>query len=208
MKILVLVIHSENTKERCNNIMSTWGKDVDIFFYSDYEDLKFNVIKVSNRKDYAGCPEKIINVFNKLPESYLDYDWYFFCDDDTFLNTRLLKATLKTFDPNYVHGNIIEGWPEDLSLSYPQGGAGFMISNSTFKKIRSFGVIYNVVWSDVCLGLNIRSLNIKMKHDNRFNIHPPDDSVEKVCEHISFHYVKSIEEIENLYNQCNVPFLI
>lgn len=205
MKILTLVLHSENTKERHGNITSTWGKDIDVLFYSDYENFLSNVIKVSDRKDYESCSEKIMNAFIKLPDSCLDYDWYFFCDDDTFLNSKLLLSSAAQFDSSFIYGDIIKCWPNDFSLPYPSGGAGCMISNSTFKKIRSFGVVYPVGFSDVCLGLNIRSLDIKMKHDSRFHGLPPQalkiDSKE-VSKHISFHYIKTRAHQEQLYSLC------
>ena len=160
---------------------------------------------MSDRKDYESCPEKIMNVFTKLPDFYLDYDWYFFCDDDTFLNSKLLLSSAMQFDSDFIYGDVIKCWPNDFSLPYPSGGAGCMIGNSVFKRIRRFGTVYSVGFSDVCLGLNIKSLNIKMKHDSRFHGLSPEAheiDLKEVPNHISFHYIKTKAHQEQLHSLC------
>ena len=61
-KILYVILHGSINKERFYNIKETWGSNVDTLFYSDYEELDKNIIKVSNRNDYHSNEEKHINV--------------------------------------------------------------------------------------------------------------------------------------------------
>ena len=111
--------------------MRTWGKDVssDLLFYSDHENHQEQTIKVSNRSDYASGEEKQINVINILANNamYNHYDWYFFCDNDTFVNTKNLSQLSKICATDTVHGLVATSWPQDPSLQYCGGGAGILV---------------------------------------------------------------------------------
>lgn len=211
MKYLPLVIHSAKNKNHYDLIMNSWGKNHDVFFFSDYFNENFNVIKVSENTEYNFYAGKQINIFKKLPESFLDYDWYFFCDDDMFLNTRLLANCLHTFDPNYVYGEIINCWEEDSSLFYPKKEAGFLISNKVFKILKEKAQIFNVTCSDVCVGLNLRELGIPLLTDHRFHSKPPayyNIPFNEIHRHISFYYINSMKEHNILKNICNLPLIL
>jgi hypothetical protein len=52
MKILYVIMHTQNQNERYDNVMNTWGRDVDCIFYSDHEDLNKNIIISSNDTSY------------------------------------------------------------------------------------------------------------------------------------------------------------
>ena len=77
-KILYVVLHGSVKSERYYNVKETWGKDIDILFYSDYEDVDKKIIKVSDRTDYGSNEEKHVNVIHYLSENNNDYEWFFF----------------------------------------------------------------------------------------------------------------------------------
>ena len=62
MKILYVIMHTQNQNERYDNVMNTWGGDVDCIFYSDHEDFDKNIIKSSNDSSYKSNEEKFCNI--------------------------------------------------------------------------------------------------------------------------------------------------
>ena len=89
--------------QRYINVTETWGKNVDFFFYSDHEDFDKKIIKVSDRTDYQSNEEKHINIIQYVADNIKGYDWYFFCDDDTFVNTKKLESFVIDLDKSCVH---------------------------------------------------------------------------------------------------------
>jgi hypothetical protein len=204
---LILILHSYNTRDRLKSILKSWGKNANILFYADYSDFHERVMQVTKNPNYEAGPEKILNCIKFLPLEHLNYDWYVFCDDDTFLNLNLLEKTLPSFDKNFVYCDIIKCWDQDPTLEYPSGGAGFAVPNSVFKKLRFQSELYDTKWSDVCLGLNFKKLNINMKQEGRFHAHPPHKHNLKLYEvpnHISFHYIEG-ENQKRLHDICQLP---
>lgn len=207
MKLLYCVVHTELHKDREKNILSTWGKDKDVIFYGDYE-LSNNpmLLKVSSRSDYASGEEKQINVISKLAKTHNDYDWYYFCDNDTFVNTKLLEQFYLNCNENKVYGELANTWPEDESLFYFMGGAGFLMS----KKILTFlsdKIFHNPVpWGDVSIGINFRHFEIERSDEKElFHSQPPEFysiPYQEVKNHISFHYIKTFEDMQTLWNYC------
>ena len=89
-KILFLILHGSVHEERAQNILKTWGNNVDLMFYGDFENIDY-YIKATERTDYNSNEEKFCNMFNRIKKCNGDYDeWCFFCDNDTFVNTELL----------------------------------------------------------------------------------------------------------------------
>jgi len=199
-KILYVLLHGSVYKERKNIIKETWGINSDCLFYSDYEDDEFNVVKISSRTDYHSNEEKHINIVNYLNKNTPNYEWFFFCDDDTFVNTKKLESNLDNFDKNSVHGSVIKCWPKDFNLEYCSGGAGYLIHHTLLKKLINVPIL-NTGYSDVTLGIFLKENNIKSINHTYFNSQNPnfyniiDD---KLREFISFHYIKTKEEHEHI----------
>lgn len=204
-KILYVILHGIVNKNRYNNVMNTWGRDKDVLFYADYDDDDKNVIKMSENTSYSSNEEKHINVIKFLNENNkYDYEWFFFCDDDTFVNTKKLEDSLDTFDPNFVNGSVINSWASDFSLSYCSGGAGMLINFNLLKKINLNIKNYNTSFADVSIGLSIREGNIKCANSSLFNSQPPEFyniQINDIKNYISFHYIKTEDKMKNiLYN--------
>ena len=140
-KILYVILHGSTNPDRYFNVKETWGKDVDCIFYSDHEDKEKNIIKVSDRTDYHSNEDKHVNVIKYLGENINNYEWFFFCDDDTFVNTKKLEELSDNFDKNKVHGQMLKtdnsnGIPlPSPILEYCSGGAGYLIHNKILKII-------------------------------------------------------------------------
>lgn len=201
-KILFLVLTTEGYKDRQDNIIKTWGKDVDLIFYSEHEDKDRNVLKVcdENSAEIKQC--KILNFLENYEKKY---DWYFFCDDDTFVNVNLLNNKIIDFTKNSVIGKNIRGcWPTNIDLEYPSGGAGFLIHKSIISKFYNIKS-YNTSWSDVSVGLKMKDENIEMNNSNLFMWFSYDREfvkLENVDKYITFHYINTFEKMNTLYEMC------
>lgn len=191
--------------QRYINVTETWGKNVDFFFYSDHEDFDKKIIKVSDRTDYQSNEEKHINIIQYVADNIKGYDWYFFCDDDTFVNTKKLESFVIDLDKSCVHGSLLPGtWPNDRSLNYCSGGAGYLLHSDIIKLIRPNVRSFSSGFADVSLGLILREMNIESINYPFFNSQPPEHykiPIENVKDYITFHYMKSFDEMNMLFNK-------
>ena len=199
-KILYVILHGSMNPDRYYNVKETWGKYLDCMFYSDHEDKEKNIIKVSDRTDYHSNEDKHVNVLKYLGEDIKNYEWFFFCDDDTFVNTKKLEGLLDTFDKNRVHGQMLKtdnymGNPlPPPILEYCSGGAGYLIHNEILKIISKEIKFLNTGYSDVTLGLLLRDLNILVSDSDYFRSQPPSFygyNDETIKNYATFHYIKT-----------------
>jgi hypothetical protein len=219
-KVICFVNTTKKHTDRIDNISKTWAEKIDTVFYSDHSDPKNNVIKVSNRDDYASGEEKQINVLNKLSEltdgddnSLLDlYDWVFFVDDDTFVNVENLESNIDSFDEDNVYGSIFDSTKDaenpmyvnkiiPLDAKFPSGGAGFLVSTKIIKGIGTFSN-YHTICGDVSAGLNFYFNQVEQVNSDLFNSQNPEfygHSDEEISGMISYHYIKTFEEMSALF---------
>jgi hypothetical protein len=204
-KILYYLLHGKSCNDRVDNVLNTWGKDVDVIFYSDYEDLNKKVYKVTDKPGYWDLEEKHINGFKFLKNNFLDYEWYFFCDDDTFVNTEKMNEFLKTAKEDIVYGYLINCWPNMPFLYYPSGGAGVLIHKSVLNKLIDKLTIKGTKFADVTLGLNLIDENIRISNCEFLHSEKPNHygiTDENIKKHITFHHIKSLNEMQDFYNLC------
>jgi hypothetical protein len=194
-KILYVILHTCTRPDRHDGIVSSWGQDVDYIFYADCDNKEKNIIKVSNDSTYTSNEPKHVNVLKYLVENNYPYEWFFFCDDDTFVNTKNLKKNLDLFDINKITGSLLEGtWREDPKLNYCSGGAGYLIHNTTLEKIGKTIELENTGYSDVTLGIWALKLGIHFENDDRFKSQSPEVlKIDKslIKDIFSFHYITS-----------------
>lgn len=199
-KIIFLLMTTEKYSERQDNIINSWGKGLDLYFYSEHSDDTRNVLKVC---DENNVEIKQISVFKTLKEKFYNQsEWYFFGDDDTFVNVNLLLSELDNFDKNKVHGQDLGLYKCYGDLHYPSGGAGFLIHNSIVHNFFD-SISFNVNISDVSFGYNMRDKNIEISHSEKFlSQHPSFYSIdsEDINKYLTFHYVKSVSEMQ-LFNE-------
>ncbi len=202
-KITYLVMTSQKYKDRQYNVTKTWGGNVDLHFYSDGEDYK--TIKVTDKDDYWSLEEKHINIFKRLKYDFLDREWFFFCDDDTFVNTKNLTYFLKYCQKDSSYGALINCWNDNPDFYYHSGGAGVLLHRDALDKL-SFEIEHlNTMYADVTLGLNLQGSGIKMMSDERFHPYTPEvhgSTINEIKNCLTFHHIKTFEEMQYLQDIC------
>jgi hypothetical protein len=199
-KIIYFLLTTQKYTDRQENILNSWGNNVDLFFYSEHEDPTRKVLKVCNENNVE---IKQISIFKFIKENfYNNYEWYFFGDDDTFVNTKYLNLVLDNLNHECVHGSDIFGCWGDLH--YPSGGAGFLIHNSIINNFFD-SKNFNVCCGDVSFGLNMKEKNIRIENNEKFLSQHLDYYKiphQKANEYLTFHYVKLINELKYFQDIC------
>jgi len=163
----------------------------DIYFLS-CETKEPNIYGWNTPDNYDGCPMKYIKFFQNMT---LDYDWYFFMDDDTFIFTDRLNEFISKYDKNeplYI-GNRCESYSFPI---YMCGGSGFLLTKPLYLSLIQFirqnreDELVKSVYGDLLIGLWLTDLKKTVIEINAFNstLHKNDDEL-NTC--ISFHYLKN-----------------
>jgi len=202
-KILVVIMHGIKCHHRCDNIIKTWGIDIDYIFYSDYEDKLKNIIKTTNNPDYFGLEEKMLNATKTIYENFKGYEWFLFCDDDTYINVKKLFLELPNFNEEFVYGQILlHGYRQNPEVIFCSGGAGILIHNKNLEKIQNNIINHNIGIADVSFCMNLNNNNIKITHSNLFyNDTPQSKNLDKINynDYISFHNIKTLEDMVDIH---------
>ena len=201
--ITYFIMTSKKFKDRQNNVLQTWGKDVDLYFYSDEDSDDQKTIKVTDKHDYWSLEEKHVNIFKYLENNFLDKEWFFFCDDDTFVNTKELEVFADKSNKDSAYGCLINCWPNMKNLYYHSGGGGVLIHRDSLNNLCKNIKHKNTMFADVTLGLNFLENNIKMETDERFHSESPLEyniNDNEIKNNITFHHIKSYDEMNRLYN--------
>jgi hypothetical protein len=220
-KILCCILHTKNQPERYEAIEQTWGKRIDHMYYSDHSDRAKNILKVSEQNDYTSCVDKNARVFNRLlkEDKYNNYDYYFFVDNDTYVNEVRLKSFVRKnhFDKDKIHGEIVN-WNAHLDAPVVvHGGAGYLMHKSVLEKMKKCPIYQDVKWSDMNISLYAIDLGIEIKHHRGFNSCNGTYNAAKkngltfeeqielwfpdAHNHFTFHKIKSLERAEWAQNR-------
>ncbi len=173
----------------------------DVYFIS-CKNKEPNIYGWNTPDNYEACPIKYIKFFKNM---LIDYDWYCFIDDDTFLNIKNLHNLLQKYNSEeslYI-GSSCRGYNPPFYMS---GGAGFVLSKSLYLKLLNFirntedNILLQSIYGDLSVGLWIKNIeNVIFCNNNNF--HPVKHSNEnELQDFISFHYLKSFEDFE-FYNK-------
>jgi hypothetical protein len=149
-KILCCILHTEKQPEQYEAIEKTWGSRIDHMYYSDHEDASKNIIKTSDKSDYKSCVEKNARVFKTLinDDRYNHYDYYFFVDNDTYVNEPKLRSSIEKgeFGEDKIYGHT---WRDKAGGNWLMGGAGFLMNRKVLKKFENCEIIETATYSDV-----------------------------------------------------------
>jgi hypothetical protein len=165
---------------------------------------------LSEDTSYVSNVEKNFESFKLFSEKYEEFDWYINVDDDTYLNYENLKSLVSglSTDEVYITGFINEGtYPEDTSLHYCSGGAGYLFNRKTLNVLKEISEDCNISrFADVNIGVFCRKNSINIIHNNLFNKDKADlniHSLDHIKKSITFHYVfgQSFEYIYSLINK-------
>lgn len=137
MKILFVILTCEKyEKTRVKWQAATWRHDVVHFIY-------LNRAPPPNDETYQNLSKKYL-VFLKNYDQTDQYDWFFFCDDDTFCFTQRLNQFASLCDSNSC---LMAGYelPEhlvkkatDIKVRACSGGAGILVSAKLLKNIQAY----------------------------------------------------------------------
>ena len=142
----------------------------------DKNDIYYLTSKANIEKRQFGwnCMDDPTNItwkyihFIKNMKDILQYDWYIFIDDDTFVFIDRLENLLNQYNSSdlYYIGHELDHIQREFCL-YMSGGAGYAISNSLYKLLYNY-VDYNGInnsykhWcDDLCIGIWINELKEK-----------------------------------------------
>ena len=105
MSICYIILTCEKyLPTRVNYLLETSLKTVnprDIYFLS-CRSIEPNVYGWNTPDDYEGCPLKYVRFFQNMT---LNYDWYYFMDDDTFVFPKRLNKFVLNYEkdsPLYI----------------------------------------------------------------------------------------------------------
>jgi hypothetical protein len=162
----------------------------------DRQDIFYLTTKpnIENRQFGWYCMDDIQNITWKYIHfiynmNILDYDWYIFIDDDTFVFKNRLETLLSLYNPNecYYIGKELDHIKNDYCI-YMSGGAGYAISNGLYKLINNYlkniGInnSYKHWCDDLCIGLWIQEIkkdnDVKQINNNLFNTGLQNDDSE------------------------------
>jgi Fringe-like len=205
-KILYVILHTCTRPERYDGVVNSWAKDVDFLFYADCDNEDKKIVKVSDDSTYSSNEPKHVNVIKYLVEKKYQYEWFFFCDDDTFVNTKNLEQNLDYFDKNKISGSVLKGtWEKDRTLEYCSGGAGYLIDKTLLVKISESIKNCGSGYSDVSLGVCAKETGIEFCDYEKFNSQKPEyykRDIHTIKDMFTYHYVNSDTMIE-MYQVIN-----
>lgn len=178
----------------------------DIYYLTSKPNVERRQFGWYTMDDSKNITWKYINFIYNMDGEFLNYDWYIFIDDDTFVFTNRLQKYLTQYNPseNYYIGKELDHIKKDFCL-YMSGGAGYAISNALYKilhnHVRSNGIsnVYKHWCDDLCIGLWIQELekthNIHQINDDKFHIemHKNDGELESA---LTFHGLRELTHFQ------------
>lgn len=223
-KILYALKTTKKYQTRIDAVLKTWLSECkDYIFYSDHEDSNNNIILSSYDSTYEGLVDKSLYFFNNLGNIFLNdndcsiidhYDWILVCDDDTFVNRKMVEkftqecddsnAYCETISPKKSPGNYI--WTEYSNVlngddCYYSGGAGILISTKNIKKINKF-CDYGMRFEDATIGITLHRNGIKLVDCPLFKSQPPEfwgQTDRDIIDNITYHHINE-DRMYKLYD--------
>lgn len=219
--MFVILTCRKNYETRMKSVLDSWLSEVppDNFIFLADDDDKNRKMIYDNRipLGYEFVQMKYYHLFLNI-KSIVDlskFDYFFFVDDDTFVNTRNLQKAIDRFEsgPTWMGQTItVKGWDtnghrmfgnyEDfppLGFKYPSGGSGFIANKDLVVQISNYLNGNNSVpasmWSDMTFGVwawNSGGASI-IEDNSLFHESKPesldDDGKTFIRDSLTFHYI-------------------
>lgn len=192
--------------------METFLSDIDkndIFYLTSKSNIEKRYFGWNCMDDEKNISWKYIHFFYNMT-TILNYDWYIFIDDDTFVFIDRLKQLLKNYDKSslYYIGNELDHIKQEFCL-YMSGGGGYAISNGLYKILHKYVIETGINnsykhWCDeLCIGLWINEM--KEKHninqiDNKNFLIDPHKNEYELNNAITIHRTMTEEANKFYYN--------
>lgn len=209
-KICYLILTTEKNSNRKSYAKSTWLEGKEYFFLSDKQNLQDRTWQMSLRDDYTSAAEKFINGINHISsnrEEYQRFDWFFFCDDDTFVFERNLRQLMSSLDKKSFNGKLLSKKTDPhnpifdtYNFEYLSGGAGMIVNKELIFNLPKMEVLDHR-WSDVSLGLCLQKHRVTVQDVAGFNSTNHRElchTIDETKKQVTYHYVKSREDFEHL----------
>jgi hypothetical protein len=159
---------------------------------------------------YEGCPLKYIEFFKNMD---LEYDFYVFMDDDTFVFPDRLYSGLEKIDKTQsLYIGCVLGHLSNLE--FMSGGAGFILTNKAYKLVKQYIRTNDMtevqkhrvemLHGDVSMGQWIHNINKEAPQiELKRNIIPlsthPHKTRRDLLTYATFHYLKEESQF-HFYN--------
>ncbi len=219
MKILYVILSCDKYKDtRQKWQRETWLKDTKDFVYLD---------KPDGEETYKNAPLKYISflkhytIFDELGTE-VDYDWFFFCDDDTFVYTEKLERFLNCpFDKipfttgqiAFMPGPCMIGFKGgefpiyNLKIAWCSGGAGIALNREAVKNIQTHlratprPLVTDETDISLAIWATMGNKELTVIDNKRFSPFNPRDAMsEGLKDCISFHYCER-KDFYDLYDK-------
>jgi hypothetical protein len=198
MKICYIILTCENyLASRVKFLLDTCLKNIDskdIYFLS-CKPIEPNIYGWNTADNYESCTLKYVRFFQNMK---LDYDWYYFMDDDTFVFPDRLNKFVINYNKNeslYI-GHRCENYSFPIYMS---GGAGFLLTKSLYLSLLEYirntpeNELLTSIYGDYLIGLWLTNINKEIINVEVLNPQTHKNDAElKHC--ISFHYLKTKEQ--------------
>jgi len=200
--------------------MQTMFKNInknDIYYLTSAPNIEKRQFGWYSMDDTQNITWKYIHFIYNMNGEFLNYDWYIFIDDDTFVFTNRLLKYLTQFNPaeNYYIGNELDHIKKEFCM-YMSGGAGYAISNALYNKIyeyiRKIGIneayyplsnLKEQFCDDLCVGIWIKEIGknhkIYQMHNNNFHLDIHKEN-SQLLNAITFHKIITKEQF-NFYTK-------
>ena len=175
----------------------------DIYYLTSKPDIKNRQFGWHCMDDEKNITWKYIHfIYNMI----IEYDWYIFIDDDTFVFEKRLLNLLKNYNTNenYYIGKKLEHIKNDFCI-YMSGGSGYAISKGLYsllyKYVKNAGInnSYKHWCDDLCIGLWIQEIaktnKINQLNNNLFHL-AEHENESQLTDAITFHKVMTKEQYE------------
>ena len=210
MKPLSIQIITTHTNAHIQqSILNTWLRNFsDYCFYTDFTTGIGNQLELTTNCNVDSGGEKHILNLQRIHREKLwrEYEWFYFCDDDTVSNLNMMREFIRTADKGTVYGWWDYAYNDDKTLRSFSGGAGYLVSGEILEKYPPPN-LKKIIWGDVQFSLWVRQHNIPimtipenathrttklkwdMPHKHGIDITTPHGQ-EEIRNTMSFHYVK------------------
>jgi hypothetical protein len=179
MKIFYIILSCAeyaNTRQQWQK--DTWLKGQDYIYLDD-----------DQGGGYKDAPKKYVRY---LREAKREHDYYFFCDDDTFVYTKKLEAILKDVSINEMIG--FKGGEfkiYNLNIGWCSGGAGILMNWVLFHYIQMHLLTtpHPIITDETDISLAIwaaMSSDVQVIDNKRFSPFKTAETTVKDC--ITYHY--------------------
>lgn len=148
---------------RVESCLATWLAGLDYVCVTDRPTGMFEEISCGVGEDYESAEEKTCNLFGMIRDGmFSDYDWVLLLDDDAVLDHAGMMDALSGLEGGMIHGyDMTRGWPADMTLTYPSGGGGYLVSPSLLRSMPPMNPL-GIGLEDVRVGIWMRENGIRL----------------------------------------------